>query len=510
MWQRRISSASEVLSTDNHCGKTLIKPFTMSLRYNKIVLNKNSQTSNNKLTLIDTHCHLEMDQYGPDREAVIQRARDAGIEMMLTIGSDLEGNIGGLELSRKYDFIYCSVGLHPHNSKDFNEEVFQRIKDWAKDRGKGQGARGKVVAIGEIGLDYHYDNSPREVQRAVFLKQLQLAKETDLPVIIHSREAKQDTLDILRESGVSKGVLHCFSGDMDMARQAMDMGFYISIAGPVTFKKAGNLHEAAKLIPDDFLLIETDAPYLAPEPFRGKRNEPVYLIHTARAIAELRGITLEDVARITTLNAKRLFGIGGMPEEGEIAYRIRESLYLNVTNRCTNRCTFCIKFQSDFVKGYNLKLSHEPSEEELKRAIGDPSHYKEIVFCGYGEPTLRLDLIKNLAAWIKEKGGKVRVNTNGQGNLIHRRNILPELSGIVDNMSISLDAQDEETYNRICKPAQGNAFPGILDFIKEAKKYIPEVNVTVVTAEGVDIEKCGKIAADLGVGFRIRKLDVVG
>ena len=464
-------------------------------------------------SLIDTHCHLEMDQYGPDREAVIQRARDAGLEAMLTIGSDLKGNIGGLELSREYDFIYSAVGFHPHDAKDFTEEVFQRIKNWAA-KYKIQNLHAehlpKVVAIGEIGLDYHYDYSPREVQRAVFLKQLQLAKETDLPVIIHSREAKQDTLDILRESGVAKGVLHCFSGDMDMARRGMAMGFYISIAGPVTFKKAVNLHEVARAIPDDFLLIETDAPYLTPEPFRGRRNEPAYLLHTAKAIAELRGITTEDVARITTLNAKRLFSIGGMPEEGEIAYRIRESLYLNVTNRCTNRCTFCIKFHSDFVKGYNLRLSHEPSEEELKNAIGDPSHYKEIVFCGYGEPTLRLDLIKNVAAWIKEKGGNVRINTNGQGNLIHGRNILPELVGIVDNISISLDAQDEETYNRICNPAYKNAFPEILDFIKEARKYIPEVNVTVVTAEGVDIEKCGKIAADLGVGFRIRKLDVVG
>ncbi len=479
-----------------------------------------NQMLSGRESLIDTHCHLEMDPFDPDREAVIQRARDAGLEAMLTIGSDLKGNIGGLELSREYDFIYSSVGFHPHDAKDFTSEVFQRIKNWAAKykiqnlkAGLSPGATErlpKVVAIGEIGLDYHYDYSPREVQRAVFLKQLQLAKETDLPVIIHSREAKQDTLDILRESGVERGVLHCFSGDMDMALQAMAMGFYISIAGPVTFKKAGNLHEAARAIPDDFLLIETDAPYLAPEPFRGKRNEPAYLLHTAKAIAGLRGVTLEDVARITTLNAKRLFGIGGMPAKGEIAYRIRESLYLNVTNRCTNRCTFCIKFQSDFVKGYNLRLSHEPSEEELKKAIGDPSHYKEIVFCGYGEPTLRLDLVKNIAAWIKEKGGNVRLNTNGQGNLIYGRNILPELGGIVDKISISLDAQDEETYNRICNPVHKNAFPGILDFIKEAKKYIPEVNVTVVTAEGVDIEKCGEIAEALGVGFRVRKLDVVG
>ena len=192
-------------------------------------------------SLIDTHCHLEMDQYDPDREAVIQRARDAGLEAMLTIGSDLKGNIGGLELSREYDFIYSSIGFHPHDAKDFTGEVFQRIKNWAEkykiqnlhpepepDLASASGATErlpKVVAIGEIGLDYHYDYSPREVQRAVFLKQLQLAKETDLPVIIHSREAKQDTLDILRESGVAKGVLHCFSGDMDMARTGNGYGF---------------------------------------------------------------------------------------------------------------------------------------------------------------------------------------------------------------------------------------------------------------------------------------------
>ncbi len=147
----------------------------------------------------------------------------------------------------------------------------------------------KVVAIGEIGLDYHYDTSPRDIQRAVFMRQLQLAKDTDLPVIVHSREAKQDTLDIIRESGITKGVLHCFSGDADMAYQAMAMGFYISIAGPVTFKKALNLQEVVKMIPDDFLLIETDAPYLTPEPFRGRRNEPSFIVHTAKTDLEPQG-----------------------------------------------------------------------------------------------------------------------------------------------------------------------------------------------------------------------------
>jgi TatD DNase family protein len=464
--------------------------------------------------MIDTHCHLEMDDFDKDREDVIKRAKDAGIEAIITIGSDLKGNIGGVELSKKYDFIYCSVGFHPHDAKDFTEDIFNQIKKWATPphpplTKEGQ-REGKVVAIGEIGLDYHYDNSPREIQRQVFMKQLQLAKEVNLPVIVHSREAKEDTLEIIKESGINKGVLHCFSGDIDMAEKAMAMGFYISIAGPVTFKNAKRPKEIAKAIPDDYLLIETDAPYLAPEPFRGKRNEPAYVVNTARTIAELRGITIEDLARITTLNAKRLFKIGQMPEKGVIAYKIRNNLYLNITNRCTNKCSFCIKFHTDYVKGHNLRLSEEPTEEELKTAIGDPSKYKEVVFCGYGEPLLRLNLVKSVTTWIKQNNGKVRINTNGHGSLIHGRNILPELKGIVDSISISLDAHDEETYNRICRPAFQNAFGEVLNFIKEAKKFIPEVRITVVALEGVDVEKCRKIAEDLGVGFRIRKFDVVG
>lgn len=455
------------------------------------------------ISLIDTHCHLEMDVFDNDREEVIKRAKDSGIEAIITISSDFESNLKGVELSSKYDFIYSSIGIHPHDAKDFSEDIFNKIKA-LREKTK------KIVAIGEIGLDYHYDNSPRNIQRDVFIKQLKYANEVDFPVIIHSRDAKNDTLNIVKDSFIKRGVFHCFSGDMDMAEKVISMGFFISIAGPVTFKNARRLREIVKIIPDEHLLIETDAPYLTPEPLRGKRNEPSYLFYTAKTIAEIRGISLEDLSRITTLNAKRLFGIGAIPEKGEIAYKIRNTLYLNITNRCTNSCSFCIRFHTDYVKGHNLRLSAEPTEEEIKNAIGDPKRYKEIVFCGYGEPLLRLDLVKNVASWIKQNKGKVRINTNGHGNLIHGRNILPELKGIVDSISISLDAQDEETYNKICKPIFKDAFNGVISFIKEAKKNIPEVTVTVVTVKDVDVQKCKEIAEKLGVRFRVRKLDVVG
>lgn len=454
------------------------------------------------LRFIDTHCHLEMARFDPDREEVIKRASEAGIEAMITIGSDAESNPRALELCNNHETIYCSVGIHPHDASEFTGETHEMLKAWA--------SREKTVAVGETGLDYHYDHSPREVQREVFARHLALAAETGLPAVIHSREAKADTLGILRESGITKGVMHCFSGDLEMAERAMAMGLYISFAGPVTFKNARRLKEIAKAVPDDYLLVETDAPYLTPEPLRGRRNEPAHVVHTARELAALRGVSLEDIARITTLNARRLFGIGELPQKGEIAYGIRDSLYLNVTNRCTNRCSFCVKFHSDFVKGHNLRLAGEPSAGELKAAIGDPAAYKEVVFCGYGEPLLRLDLVKELSAWIKQKGGRVRLDTNGQGNLIHGRNVLPELAGLVDSVSVSLDAQDPEAYEKLCSPEFPGAFQAVLDFIREARRHIPEVQATVVEAEGVDVGKCEALAGELSVPLRVRKLDVVG
>jgi TatD DNase family protein len=446
-----------------------------------------------------------MDAFNKDRDDVIKRSKESKIEAIITIGSDFRGCKRAVELSKKYDIVYASVGIHPHDAKGFTDEIFNKIKEWTS-----TSPSNKIIAIGEIGLDYHYNHSPRDVQLEVFKKQLLYAKERDLPVIIHSRESKKDTLLLLQELEITKGVMHCFSGDVEMAERVMAMGLYISIAGPVTYKNANRLREVVKIIPDDYLLIETDAPYLAPEPLRGKRNEPSFIFHTAKLIAELRGITVDDLDRITTLNAKRLFKIGEIPKEGKIAYKIRDALYLNITNRCTNKCSFCVRFHSDFVKGHNLRLEHEPTEFELKEAIGDPSMYKEIVFCGYGEPLLKLDIIKAVASWIKEKGGRVRINTNGHGNLIHKRNILPEIHGIVDSLSVSLDAHDSKTYDAICKPLFKNAFTEVLNFIKEAKKYIPEVVVTVVEMDGVDIDKCKEIADSLGVKLRIRKLDVVG
>jgi TatD DNase family protein len=296
-----------------------------------------------------------------------------------------------------------------------------------------------------------------------------------------------------------------------MARDCLELGFYLSFTGNISYPNNANLRKVVAAIPIDRMLIETDCPFLAPLPFRGKRNEPAYVKLTAEKIAEIKGLSLEDVSRVTSRNAYELFGIGLVDQTTKVAYQIRNALYLNITNRCTNSCVFCPKFDDFVVKGHELRLDHEPDLEELKAAIGDPRDYDEIVFCGYGEPLLRLDLILELATWLKQQQVRIRINTDGQANLVHGRNILPELSGKVDAISVSLNASNAEQYQQICHskfPDQG--FQAVKEFLKLASASIPEVIATAVSYPGIDIEACRKIAEELGVEFRAREYNEVG
>jgi TatD DNase family protein len=253
--------------------------------------------------LVDSHCHLDDDQFAADRDAAIERARAAGVECMVAIGigggpPDLEA---GLRLAREHSFIYATVGVHPHDAAKATPETFARLAELARE----------AVAIGEIGLDYHYDFSPRDVQRRVFVEQLSLAAHARRPIVIHTREAWDDTLALIREQGLPfGGIMHCFTGGPTEARQALELGFYLSFGGIVTFPKADAVREAAALTPEDRLLIETDSPYLAPVPHRGKRNEPAFIVETVRRLAEARAVTPEHIAAVTTRNFERLFRLG--------------------------------------------------------------------------------------------------------------------------------------------------------------------------------------------------------
>ncbi len=251
---------------------------------------------------IDTHAHLEMEAFDKDREAVLERAAAAGLTAIITVGTTLPDCEKAVALAKRYAPVYAAVGIHPHEVKGIDAAAYDALRLLAREK--------KVVAIGEIGLDFFYDNSPRDVQLRCFAEQLDLAEELDLPVIIHDRDAHAETLGLLRQrKGRLRGVLHCFSGDAAMARECIELGFHLSVAGPVTYPKADQLRAVAREIPAERLLIETDCPYLAPQPYRGKRNEPAYVIETARRLAEIRGMTAGELERLTAANARRLFRI---------------------------------------------------------------------------------------------------------------------------------------------------------------------------------------------------------
>ncbi|HSB03912.1 MAG TPA: TatD family hydrolase [Thermodesulfobacteriota bacterium] len=251
--------------------------------------------------LIDSHAHLEMPEFKKDLESVIQRAKESGVEYIFTVGTEKKDWKRALEIANSHPSIYAILGVHPHNAKEIDEESYRILKGLCQDE--------KVKAYGEIGLDFFRNLSPRDIQLKRFREQIGLARELGLPIVVHDREAHQETLDILKSEKAEEcgGIIHCFSGDGEMAKVCIDMGFYISIPGSITFKNAVGFREVVRKIPLESLLVETDAPFLTPEPFRGKRNEPGYVRYTAQKVAEIKKVPFEKVAAITTENALRVY-----------------------------------------------------------------------------------------------------------------------------------------------------------------------------------------------------------
>ena len=453
----------------------------------------------------DTHAHLDLPPLCEAEEAVVRRARDAGVARIATVGIDPESGERAVSIAHRHAGVYAVVGLHPHDAGRLSDPLLARLEALSR--------CDKVVAIGETGLDFYRDRARRDDQRAAFREQVRLARRRGLPVVVHDRDAHDEVLSILSEENAGEvgGIIHCFSGDLAMARRALAMNFLVSIPGAITYKGSEKQVEAVRALPLDRLLIETDCPFLAPVPHRGKPNEPSYVPLVAAKVAEIKGVSVEDVARTTTVNALRLFRIP-VEEEVRVTYRIRDSLYLNITNRCTNACTFCGKRRDYHVKGHLLELPAEPSAAETLAEVGDPTRFDEIVFCGFGEPLLRLDAVKEVAAELRRRGAKVRVNTDGLGNLVHGRNILPELAGLVDALSVSLNAPDADTYARICPNRYGaSSFAALLDFLREAPRHVPEVTATAVALPGLDTEAVRRLAESIpGVSFRLRPYDDLG
>ena len=260
------------------------------------------------MNFIDSHCHIDGEAFDADRDEVVNRAIEAGVKAMLVVGTGNphDGEVAkAVETARKYENVYASVGVHPHDARNYDDNAEETLVNLVK-------SSEKVIAWGEIGLDFYYDHSPRDVQREVFVRQIRTAKELNLPIIVHSRDADDETVEILKaecDYPNFKGIMHCFGGTAAMAQELMNIGFLISFAGNVTFKKAENLREAARVVPLEKLLIETDCPFLTPIPFRGKRNEPMYVVETAKFLSDFYGIELETLANQTTRNFLDFFKI---------------------------------------------------------------------------------------------------------------------------------------------------------------------------------------------------------
>lgn len=466
------------------------------------------------LRFADSHAHLDFPDFRDDLPEVLHRARAAGVAWINAITTRLSEVEPLLALIGADPDLYASVGIHPHHAAEAPEFSVEAIL--------ARCHHPKVVAIGETGFDLHYEFSPRAQQEIVFRNHIRAAREMGLPLVIHTREAEEETRRVMEEERAATcgGVIHCFTGSARMAHWALDQGFHLSFSGILTFKAARALQEVARTLPLDRLLIETDAPYLAPIPHRGKRNEPAYVVRVAEFLAQLLDRPLEEVARVTTGNYLRLFRIhqedrpASTAEDEKLAYVIGNALYVNLTKACTLHCAFCPKWEGQtVVKGHDLTLRRHPDARRVLEALGDVSGYQEVVFCGFGEPTLRLETLLEVAAEIKRRGPKrIRINTDGLANRVFGTDVTPRFAGLIDALSVSLNAQDEATYTRICRPALSGSYEAVKGFIRAARAHVPEITATAIQGvEGVDIAACRRIAEEeLGVRFRVRYLDALG
>jgi TatD DNase family protein len=427
--------------------------------------------------LIDSHVHLNMHQFRDDLDAVVARARSAGIGEMLQVCYDVPSIDETLALTERYPEISGAVGIHPHDAKSWSDAVEKRL---------AEALRGdRVLAAGEMGLDYYRDLSPREAQREVFRRQVGMALASGKPIIVHSREAFPDVVAILREEGASAvgGIFHAFPGGVEEALQALELGFAIGIGGPLTYKNS-KLPEMASRLPSSAFVLETDCPYLPPEPHRGKRNEPAYVAIVRDRLASIRGVEPADIERAAEVNYRRIIRRErGFPPA--VAYALRGNVYLNVTGACTNDCVFCPRRRGDvFLYGHNLRLARDPTVPEMidaAAALAKTGPHREIVFCGYGEPTCRVADVLKAAGALRKLGLPLRLDTNGQGNLINGRNIVSELAPVFDAVSVSLNAHDRASYVRLCRPDAGEkAFDAVIDFIARAAASAMECTVTAL------------------------------
>lgn len=448
--------------------------------------------------VFDTHCHLSYRGLRERAEEVVRRARQAGVRGMLTLGTDPEESRACLELAGRFEDVYAAAGVHPGETGGLDPEAaVPRIYRMLLEPG--------TIAVGETGIDLYHRKVPLEVQADWLRRHAEMAYALDLPLVVHSRSAERECLEVLPESPRFPVVMHCYTGPDDVALEAARRGCRVGFAGPLTFRSNRRLRELAGRLPPERLVVETDAPFLAPVPHRGKKNEPARVVHTARVAAEAMGMPEERAMETLWDSSLRLLGLGEYARTDPL-YILGRNIYVNVTGRCDNDCTFCVRRRTPGLGGYHLRHHGEFEDRRLAKAVEllDPTDFREVVFCGYGEPTMRPELVRVLAESVRRRGGRARLNTNGLSPGRLSPGEVRHMLQPFDSISVSLNAADPETYRRICRPSDPRAWEHLMAFLQMARESAAGVRLTAVAGSGADMAGCAALAGRLGFPFRER------
>lgn len=446
----------------------------------------------------DTHCHLADESYTSDLTAVLDRAVEVGIAGVLVPGTCLGSSLRAAAIAVRYPLLYAAAGIHPEAAGRVSQEEMDGVRKLL--------TAAEVIAVGETGMDFHYPDGPSPAeQEELFRSHILMADASGLTLVVHSRDAEQRVLGVLCEHSPSVPVvLHCWTGDVSTAKEAVGRGFYIGLAGPVTYPANGRLRELAAALPRERILAETDGPFLSPASHRGRRNEPSFLPETVETIASSWNAPVADAAGTLMENSLRALQLGP-DRRTDLVYSLNGRLYMNITGQCGNGCRFCIRELTDGIGGYHLAHNAEPDPDRLRRLVGmlDPSWSEELVFCGYGEPTMRPELLRELAADAASRGFNVRLNTNGLCLERLSKESTLEMLEPFTAVSVSLNASNAREYDELCLPGSDTSFESLLAFVRLAGT-VCAVRTTAVRVPGLDISAVRALAADLGVQLRVR------
>lgn len=450
-------------------------------------------------SVFDTHCHLSYSGLEERSGEVVRRAAGAGVRGILTLGTDTASSARCLQLARELPGVHAAAGVHPNETPEL--DVDRCMREVAR-----MALQPQTIAVGETGLDLHHRRAPLELQSAWLQRHAELAFGLNLPLVVHSRSAEAECLELLPESPRFPVVMHCYTGPDGEAIRAAERGYWIGFAGPLTFKSNSRLRSLAARLPSDRIVVETDAPFLAPEPVRGGPSEPAMVVHTAKAAAEAMGLEGPRGMERLWSNSTALLGLEEHART-DLLYVLGANLYVNLTGQCDNDCRFCVRKRSAGLGGYHLRHhGRVPEEDRLEKAMElvEPGDFAEVVFCGYGEPTMRPELLRRLAASARTRGGRTRLNTNGLAGGRLSSDALRRMLAPFDSVSVSLNASTPEQYARICRPSRPGAWKRLMDFLSLLREMDADATLTAVAGSGADLRACAALAGRLGFPFRRR------